>query len=79
MRDDAETHPRGQNHVFFSPDFRKAKSLPAKRFNSVYLLKVSLFSCFLQFRALVLYRIKVSPNVHLKCFAENEIHTVLKA
>ena len=61
--------PRGQNHVFFSLDIRKATSLPAKRVISVFLLKVSLFGCFQHVRLLVLWRIVASPSVPL-------IHTI---
>ena len=51
--------------MFFSPDFRKAKSLPSKRVISVFLLKVSLFGCFQHVRPLVLRRIGASPCVPL--------------
>ena len=58
--------PRGQNHMFFSSDFCKAKYLPAKHAISVLLLKLSLFGCFQHLKPLVLWRIMASPSVPLR-------------
>jgi len=66
--------PRGQNHVFFSPGFRKVKSLPAPCVISVFLLKVSLFGCFQNVRLLVLWRIVASPSVPLMDFLASTSH-----